>query len=105
MQSYKELGLGLQEKHLFRADHVGTELAFLSVAASKMTQAETDEEREAVRAVFVRFLEKDVLVWMPEFFDKVAADPRASFYGAAAVVAKQFLAMDASALGLTPQEG
>lgn len=101
---YAEAGVGLSEERLFRADHVGTEMAFLSTVAGRAANAEDQASFDRAMDLYVRFLQEAVLAWMPQFFQRVASDPRASFFASVARVAAAFLKADAADLGIADDQ-
>lgn len=99
---YQRLGLGLSEERLPRADHVGTELSFLSVLAAREAEARGTDDVAAASVEFERFLAVHVLTWVPEFCAKVRADTRADFYAVLAETLQAVLAIEAPDNGNEP---
>lgn len=81
---YSRMGLGLSEERVARADHIATELSFLSALAQRVAESESDSDARLMQSEFERFFGAHVLTWAPRFCDKVLGDPRADRYAAIA---------------------
>lgn len=91
---YARFGFGLSEDRLPRADHIGTELSFLSVLASREAGQSCASEQSVARAEFERFLMDHMLPWVPAFCAKVISDARADVYAAFAETLAAVLASE-----------
>lgn len=96
--AYERSGLGLAEERLARADHIGTELSFLSVLAQREAEVASSDAKGDAHAEFVNFLEVHVIIWMPEFCTAVMQDRRAIRYAAIAEALSAVLGAEISVL-------
>ncbi|MHB1342222.1 MAG: TorD/DmsD family molecular chaperone [Coriobacteriia bacterium] len=96
---YRRLGLGLTEERLARADHIGTELSFMSVLAGRLASAVDEAEASAAAREFDTFLASHVLAWAGRFCAAVMADRRSRYYSAYAELLSYALAAESALEG------
>jgi TorA maturation chaperone TorD len=78
LESFRRAGVEPRSAASESADHVGTELAFLSLLAERMDAGEDHA------ALFAEFWAEHVATWMPRFAKGLAANARHPLYGATA---------------------
>ncbi|MBS3955906.1 MAG: molecular chaperone TorD family protein [Clostridiales bacterium] len=100
LDCYHDEGLVPREEDIWLADHVGAELYFASVLSGRVARSGSANTANSFPDVLVNYLGTHVMTWIPRFFDRVAADPRAEFYADAARVGSEFLRVDAQMLGI-----
>ena len=79
---YARFGVGLPEDRAMRADHIGTELLFVSLLASRQAAAGDSDEAASLERETERFLSLHLQTWVPDFCRKVVEDERSDYYAA-----------------------
>ncbi len=87
-------GLTYQPEFGGMPDHIAAELEFVQKIEERLATARTGGDSELVanlEQIKGRFLSEHLLVWGPEFMDKVMKKAKLSFYREMAALAKGFL--------------
>ncbi len=87
-------GLTYQPEFGGMPDHIAAELEFVQKIEERLTTARTGGDSELVanlEQIKAIFLSEHLLVWGPEFMDKVMKKAKLSFYREMAALAKGFL--------------
>ncbi len=94
-------GLSYQSEFGGMPDHIAAELEFMQKLEERYAQAVEDNETELAQnltQIKNRFLSEHLLVWAPEFCEKVMANANFPFYREIARVARDFLQQEGELL-------
>lgn len=104
---YERFGLELENRDSEPDDHIGLEMEFMAHLCERCVQGLQSGDKGMVEEALLaqsRFLDEHMLVWVPEFCNKVACAAETGFYRGMARLTEGFLDWDRSLLdpGMSP---
>ena len=101
VRMYADAGFAVVDETIAPQDHVGVELKFMALLCNEEIGAWEQGDEAAVADLWEReslFLSNHLLAWGPDFCQRIEADSREPFYGAAAALTEAILVADAQLL-------
>jgi anaerobic sulfite reductase subunit A len=101
LAEYRKEGLGPKEGFREPEDHIAMEMEFMGYLCQKALESLDSEDAEAARASLQKqkdFLDKHLLVWVPEFCKDVRKTARTDFYKAIAQITEEHLSYEGDAI-------
>jgi TorA maturation chaperone TorD len=98
---YREEGLGRVEGFREPEDHIAIEMEFMGYLCQKAMESLEGDDTEEARAYLQKqkdFLEKHLMVWVPQFCRDVQEVARTDFYKAIAQITEEHLSYEGDAI-------
>jgi len=108
LRQYAEAGMEPGDHLANPPDHIGLELAYLSILCSKQAEAQSSNDvnlAEKYLNLETKFVRDHMERWVPSFVEEIASNDKTGFYQVIAILTKELLLADTQTSGKKPSEG